>query len=151
LKKAYTKAGDSGRTKDCSGRSLAKDDVRIVAGGKIDALQSAMDLALRGARGAAKAILRKIQGKLWAEVGPQDLANIERFIDGLGEPPRKFVRFGSLQAIRYNECRVRCRDLESACTPLLRARKLRPAVYAYLNRLSSLFFMLAYRESRRKS
>jgi cob(I)alamin adenosyltransferase len=33
---------------------------------------------------------------------------------------------------------------------LLRAGKLRPAVYRYLNRLSSLFFMLAYRASRRK-
>lgn len=150
MKKAYTKAGDSGRTKDCSGRSLAKDDVRVVAGGKIDALQSAMDLALLGARGRTKAILREIQGELWAEAGPQDLADIERFIDSLGEPPRTFVRFDSLQAIRYDECRVRCRELESACTPLLRARKLRPAAYAYLNRLSSLFFMLAYKASSRR-
>ena len=149
MKKAYTKTGDSGRTKDCSGRTLAKDDIRIVAGGKIDALQSAMDLALLAARGPAKAILKEIQGKLWAEAGPKDLGKIERFIDGLGEPPRSFVRFGSLQAIRYNECRVRCRELESACTPLLRARKLRPEAYAYLNRLSSLFFMLACRASRR--
>ena len=149
MKKAYTKAGDSGRTKDCSGRSLAKDDVRIVAGGKIDALQSAMDIVLLTATGKTKAALREIQSKLWQEVGPRDLQRLEDFIDSLGEPPKEFVRFASLRAIRYDECRVRCRDLESACTGLLRAKKLRPAAYAYLNRLSSMFFMLACKASRR--
>jgi len=150
MRTAYTKKGDAGFTRDLSGKRLAKDDARIVAGGKIDALQSAIDLVLLDAKGPTKAMLREVQSRLWQEVGQRDLERLEGFIDLLGEPPRKFVRFDRLRAVAYNECRVRCRDLESSCTKLLRAGKMRPAVYAYLNRLSSLFFMLAYRESHRK-
>ena len=150
MRTAYTKKGDAGFTRDSSGKRLAKDDLRIVAGGKIDALQSAIDLALLDAKGPAKAMLQEVQSRLWREVGQRDLERLEDFIDLLGEPPKKFARFDTLRAIHYNECRVRCRDLESACTRLLRSGKMRPAVYAYLNRLSSLFFMLACRESRRK-
>ncbi|MDD5630367.1 MAG: hypothetical protein PHU21_14985, partial [Elusimicrobia bacterium] len=126
MRKAYSKKGDSGFTLDCSGRRLAKDHPRIILGGKIDALQSALDLALLGARGPAQAVLREARSRLWGEVDPRDLKRLEGFIDSLGEPPRHFVRFGSVQAVRYNECRVRCRDLESACTPLLRAGRMRP-------------------------
>jgi len=151
MKKAYSKNGDTGFTRGLSGRRLAKDDARIVAAGKIDALQSAMDLALLDAKGPARAMLREVQDKLWQEIGPRDLRRIEDFIDLLGEPPKGFLRFDRPLAAAYNECRVRCRDLESACTGLLRAKKMRPAAYAYLNRLSSLFFMLAYRASGRKS
>jgi cob(I)alamin adenosyltransferase len=149
MRTAYTKKGDAGFTRDFSGKRLAKDDVRIVAGGKIDALQSAIDLVLLDAKGPTKSMLREVQSRLWREVGQRDLKQLEDFIDLLGEPPKKFVRFGTLRAVHYNECRIRCRDLESSCTKLLRARKLRPEVYRYLNRLSSLFFMLACRASRR--
>ena len=151
MRTAYTRKGDAGFTSDFSGKRLAKDDVRITAVGKIDALQSAIDLVLLDAKGPTKAMLREVQSRLWQEVGRRDLERLEDFIDLLGEPPKKFVRFDRPRAIAYNECRIRCRELESACTRLLRSGKMRPAVYAYLNRLSSLFFMLAYRASRRKS
>jgi cob(I)alamin adenosyltransferase len=150
MKKAYSKNGDAGYTKDLSGRRLPKDHPSIVLGGKIDALQSAIDLTLLDAKGPAKTMLREVQSRLWGEVGRWDLKRLEDFIDLLGEPPQKFVRFDRPLAVAYNECRVRCRNLESASTPLLRAKKMRPDAYAYLNRLSSLFFMLAYRASRRK-
>lgn len=165
MKSAYTKKGDAGFTRDCSGQRLAKYDARIVAVGKIDALQSAIDLVLLGSRGAARAMLDEVQRKLWQSAGElsrasracvpwpvsqSDVETLERLLARLGEPPKKFVRFDTLRAVHFNECRVRCRDLESSCTRFLRAKKLRPAVYRYLNRLSSLFFMLAYRESRRK-
>ncbi len=149
MKKAYTKNGDTGFTRGLSGRRLAKDDARIVASGKIDALQSAMDLALLDAKGPTKAMLLEAQGALWRKLGQQDLKKLEDFIDSLGEPPKGFMRFNRPRAVAYNECRVRCRDLESACTRLLRSGKMRPAVYAYINRLSSLFFMLACQASRR--
>ncbi|MBI5238999.1 MAG: ATP:cob(I)alamin adenosyltransferase [Elusimicrobia bacterium] len=165
MKPVYTKKGDAGFTSDLSGRRLAKDHPRIVLGGKIDSLQSAVDLALLGAAGSAWAALREVQRKLWQAAGElsgagqaclpwpvtrADVDALEAFADSLGEPPKKFVRFDTPLAAAYNECRVRCRDLESACTALLRSGKLRPPVYAYLNRLSTVFFMLAYRESRRK-
>jgi ATP:cob(I)alamin adenosyltransferase len=164
MKKAYTKNGDAGFTRDLSGKRLAKDHPVIVLGGKIDALQSALDFVLLSAKGPGKAALREVQKKLWQTAGElsgagracvpwpvtlRDISALEDFMKTLGEPPRKFVRFDRPRAVAYNECRVRCRELESACTGLLRAQKLRPAVYAYLNRLSSLFFMLAYKESRR--
>lgn len=166
MRKAYTKAGDAGFTQDLSGRRLAKDHPRIVLGGKIDALQSALDCALLTAKGPLRAALQEVQKKLWQTAGElsgacrscvpwpvskDDVAALEAFMRSLGAPPAKFVRFDSPRAVAYNECRVRCRDLESACTKLLRAKKMRPVVYSYLNRLSSLFFMLAYQASGRKS
>jgi ATP:cob(I)alamin adenosyltransferase len=165
MRKAYTKAGDAGFTQDLSGRRLSKDHPRIVLGGRFDALQSSVDFALLTAKGPVKAALHEIQRKLWQTAGElsgacascvpwpvskEDVAALEGFMRSLGAPPAKFVRFDRPRAVAYNECRVRCRDLESACTELLRAKKMRPVVYAYLNRLSSLFFMLAYRETRRK-
>jgi cob(I)alamin adenosyltransferase len=148
MKKAYSKNGDAGFTSGLSGKRLPKDHPSIIMGGKIDALQSAMDLALLSAKGPAKTMLREVHGRLWQEAGRRDLDRLEEFIDRLGQTPRTFMRFSRLQAIRYNECRLRCRELESSCTRLLREKKMRPAAYAYLNRLSSLFFMLAYKATR---
>jgi cob(I)alamin adenosyltransferase len=163
MRKAYSRAGDQGWTRDFSGKKLRKDDSRIVIGGKIDSLQSAIDLALLGARGRSKAALEEARKKLWQSagelscagrkcvlwpVGEGDLRALEEFTDSLGEPPKRFIRFTTLKAIRYDECRIRCRELETLLVGLLRRKELRPIVYRYVNRLSSLFFMLAYKETK---
>jgi cob(I)alamin adenosyltransferase len=148
MRKAYTKAGDQGWTRDFSGGRLAKDHATIVIGGKIDSLQSAIDLALLGARGRAKKMLEEVSKKLWQNAGEEDLRALEEFTDSLGEPPKKFIRFNTLKAIRYDECRIRCRELETLMAGPLRKKKLRPIAYRYVNRLSSLFFMLAYKETK---
>jgi cob(I)alamin adenosyltransferase len=148
MRRIYTRAGDSGLTGDASGRKLPKDHPRVVRLGRIDSLQAALDLARLKARGRARAMLQEVQEKLWEEAGPEDVRRLESLIASLGAPPRSFVRFGSARAIALNECRVRCRELESACTPLLRSGKMKPAAYAWLNRLSSLLFMLAVRAGR---
>lgn len=160
MRKAYTKVGDRGWTRDFSGKKLSKDDPKIVIGGKMDSLQSAIDLALLGAKGRTKKVLEEARKKLWQSAGElscsdrkcvpwpvteTDLTALEGFIDSLGEPPKRFLRFGTLQAIRYDECRIRCRELETFLVKPLRAKKLRPSVFRYVNRLSSLFFMLAYK------
>ena len=160
MPKAYTQKGDSGYTRDCSGKRRRKDDPVIQVCGQIDALQSGIDAAMLGARGRQRPLLQDIQRKLWqaaaevskcdkkcliAPVTDRDVHDIERHIDGLGRPPTHFVRFTTLSAIRSNECRVRPRALERLLVPMLKARKIRPAVYHYINRLSSLFFMLAYK------
>jgi cob(I)alamin adenosyltransferase len=80
-------------------------------------------------------------------VTSEDLDELEKFVDGLGSPPEKFVRFENEKAIWFNECRVRCRDLERDLVKLFRDGKLRKEVYSYVNRLSSLFFMLGYKSS----
>src|SRR3989304_688580 len=163
MEKLYTKAGDEGFTKDYSGKRIPKDDIRIVAAGKIDSLQSAIDLLILNSGGETKKILEEIQKKLWQTAGEiscadescvvwpveeKDLEMIEKFTDSLGEPPNKFVRFNTLESINYNEARIRCRELETFLVKLLREKQIRPVAYKWVNRLSSLFFMLSYKSSK---
>lgn len=159
--KVYTTKGDAGVTRDYAGKELAKDDLIILANGKIDSLQSALDMALF-LSSEHSGFLQGVQQKLWQAAGEiancpgeclnapitaDDLKKLEEYTDSLGEPPKKFVRFTNEKSIWFNECRVRCRELETFLVKLLREGKLRPEVYRYVNRLSSLFFMLGYKTS----
>ena len=81
-------------------------------------------------------------------VKEEDLKEMEEFIASLGETPKKFVRFDTIESIIFNECRVRCRELETHLVKFLKSKKLRPVVYKYINRMSSLFFMMAYKKSK---
>lgn len=163
VKKVYTSLGDSGFTSDFSGKRILKNDSIIVANGKIDNLQSSIDYALLLDKGSHKDVLVKVQQKLWQAAGEiascpgdclnapitiKDLDELELYIESLGEPPNKFVRFNTEEAISFNECRIRCRDLETALVSLLRDGGLRNDIYRYINRLSSLFFMLGYSTSK---
>lgn len=163
--KVYTTLGDSGFTKDFSGKSVLKDSTLILANGKIDSLQSALDMSLILSDEAHKEFLTIVQQKLWQAAGEiancpgecinapitlQDLKELESYIDSLGEPPNKFVRFTNEKAVWFNECRIRCRELETNIVKLLRDTSLRPEIYKYINRLSSLFFMLGYIASEHK-
>ncbi len=163
MRKAYTKKGDDGYTTDFSGKKIPKDDIKIVVSGKIDSLQSAIDVVLLNAKGDHKIFLEGVQKKLWQAAGEiacadkscikwpiteDDVYEIERFTDLLGEPPKKFIRFNTERAISYNECRIRCRELEIYLVKLLRKKQIRPIVSPYINRLSSAFFMMAYKETK---
>ena len=161
MSKVYTSAGDDGFTKDFSGKIYPKDDLMVVVNGKIDSLQSALDMALfLDTRHSG--FLKTVQQKLWQTSGEiancpvddlnepitdLDLKKLEEYIDSLGEPPNKFVRFTNQTSIWFNECRVRCRELELSLVKMFRDGKLRSEVYKYINRLSSLFFMLGYTSS----
>jgi cob(I)alamin adenosyltransferase len=164
MKKVYTKRGDGGTTADYSGRCIPKDDTVIIVCGKIDALQSAIDLAIFEGGIKHKPFLKWAQRKLWQTAGEiscadekcvidpiaeGDLEKLEEYIDSLGEPPHAFIRFNTKKSITYNEARIRCRDLETSLVILLREKRVRPIAYAWLNRLSSLFFMLSYTTSKR--
>jgi cob(I)alamin adenosyltransferase len=161
MDKLYTRKGDSGMTKDFSGKEIQKDDLLMHINGKIDSMQSALDMSiLLCGEVKYKEVLKEVQKKMWQVAGEiancpgdcliwpvvkKDLVELEVFIDSLGEPPNKFVRFENEKAIWYNECRVRCRDLERDLVKLLREGKLREEIFRYVNRLSSLFFMLGYK------
>lgn len=160
MRKVYTGKGDRGVTTDFSGKRIRKDNQIIVTGGKIDALQSAIDTARVHAKQKERRALERIQTKLWqlsaeishcdqkclvAPIVDSDLREIEQQINTLGEPSATFFRFTNTRAIAYNECRIRARELETYLAPFLRKKKLRPVAYRYINRLSSYFFMLAYR------
>ncbi len=159
--KVYTSNGDSGFTKDYAGNPLPKDDLIILANGKIDFLQSAIDMSMLLSV-EHSSFLKIVQQKLWqasgeiancpgeciiAPITADDLVKLEEYVDSLGEPPNKFVRFTNERSIWFNECRVRCRELETFLVKLLRDGRLRPEIYRYINRLSSLFFMLGYKAS----
>ncbi|MEK6847125.1 MAG: ATP:cob(I)alamin adenosyltransferase [Nanoarchaeota archaeon] len=161
--KVYTSKGDGGFTTDFSGQRLLKDDIRILVNGKIDNLQSALDMSIFLCKNDEdKKVLNEVQKKMWQVAGEvancdkecliwpvtdNDLLELEKFIDSLGEPPKKFVRFENEKAIWFNECRVRCRELETLIVKLLRDGTLRGDVFKYVNRLSSLFFMMGYKAS----
>ncbi|MEK6925229.1 MAG: hypothetical protein AABW71_03245 [Nanoarchaeota archaeon] len=159
--KVYTSNGDSGFTKDYAGNPIPKDDLIVLVNGKIDFLQSALDMTLLLSVEHSD-FLKIVQQKLWqasgeiancpgeciiAPITNEDLVKLEEYVDSLGEPPNKFVRFTNERSIWFNECRVRCRELETFLVKMLREGKLRPEIYRYVNRLSSLFFMLGYKSS----
>jgi len=159
--KAYTSNGDEGFTKDFSGKHYLKDDLMIVINGKVDSLQSALDMALF-LDTHHSVFLKKVQQKLWqasgeiancpgdclnAPITDLDLKELEEYIDSLGEPPNKFVRFTNETSMWFNECRVRCRELETFLVKMFRDGNVRSEVYRYINRLSSLFFMMGYKAS----
>ncbi|MGV8142768.1 MAG: ATP:cob(I)alamin adenosyltransferase [Candidatus Pacearchaeota archaeon] len=161
-RKVYTTLGDSGFTKDFSGQTLLKNSGIILANGKLDSLQSAIDMSILLSKEHTD-FLNKVQQKLWQAAGEiancpgecinapitlKDLEDLESYIDSLGEPPNKFVRFTNQESIWFNECRVRCRELETHIVGILRDNSLRPEIYRYINRLSSLFFMLGYSASK---
>lgn len=162
MTKAYTKIGDLGYTSGFSGDKIPKDSVVMIAEGKLDSLQAALDLAIVEEKDVKnKEFLENVQKKLWQfggqiisapkkhvvdPVNSQSLKELEEFIDSFGEPPKEFVRFRTKEAMILNECRVRCRDLEVSLVGLLREKKIDGEVYVYINRLSSLFFMMAFKK-----
>ncbi len=163
MKKVYTRKGDTGCTYDYAGKILQKDHIIVIIGGKIDALQSAIDLALLQVKGKDKEMLNWVQRKLWQTAGEiscadksciidpvteKDLKALEKYTDSLGEPPTKFIRFNTEKSIIFNECRIRCRELETFLVKLLRKKKLRHLAYSWINRLSSLFFMMSYKATK---
>jgi len=160
MKKAYSGKGDEGFTTTFHGKKVPKDDVMIVIQSKIDMLQAVIDIAIVQEKDRGlKDFLEKVQGdlvnvafsvskekddcdvELLTEL---DLKKLESFIDSLGEPPKKFIRFRTREAVILNECRVRCRELETILVKLFHKKVISPAVFKYVNRLSSLFFMMAY-------
>jgi len=154
MKRIYTRNGDNGSTKDYSGREIPKDDPKIIVVGKIDTLQAAVDTAAFYARDKNKEILEWVQKKLGGIAGEiscaaaaateLDLKILEAYTESYGAPPKTFVRFNTLEALALNECRVRCRELETSAVKLLRTKEINNLTYRYLNRASSLFFMMAY-------
>lgn len=153
MSKAYTGKGDSGYTTTFDGRMLPKDHEIIIAEGKIDTLLSALDFA-KQTNPAHTKDLEELATKLWLMGGElsgaaqavkkDDVTTLEKNINSYGQPPDHFIRFTKEGALWLNECRVRCREAESALTPLLRTQTVSPEFYTYMNRLSSYFFMLAY-------
>ena len=158
--KVYTKTGDEGTTSKYDGERVPKDHPVIILGHKIDCLLGGIDSALILIKNEEiRLILEQIQAKLWQtageislgmkgkkvenEITEQDISDMEANIDKYNQKISFFTRFKTEQAVRLNEARLRCRELEIELTPLLREKKIRPEVYKYINRLSDLLYVLA--------
>ena len=163
--KYYTGAGDSGDTQ-IGGKRILKCDVNVEAIGDIDELNSFVGLARAFMKNKdVDEILKQIQNKLFtagAEIGygkgvkiiSADVKFLEDTIDQYAEKTGDINYFiypaGSQLASLLHVCRAVCRRAERSVVSLSKAasqssekEKINPELLRYLNRLSSLFFVLA--------
>src|SRR3989344_1726600 len=151
--KIYTKNGDLGFTKTLAGESVKKNDLVVIANGKIDSLQSSLDCAWLECGQEMRGQVEWVQEKLWQTGGEvsfaraggtvkhpveeKDVELLEKWIDEYceGKEFKHFLRFHNRAAIAFNEARVRCREVERALVPLLDQEKIRPAAFKFFNRL----------------
>lgn len=155
----YTREGDEGKTGLCDAKKVAKTSSRIVAIGEVDELNSVIGLCRCLCRD--KDIcgnLERIQNELF--ILGSDLANAkgvsitdahvketEREIDGIteeiGELDKFVLPFGTELAARLHFARAVCRRVERSICRLAEKEKVSAEVLQYINRLSSLLFVLA--------
>ncbi|UVS70513.1 cob(I)yrinic acid a,c-diamide adenosyltransferase [Nitrososphaera viennensis] len=179
IMKIYTRTGDKGETGLIGGRRVSKADLRIVAYGAVDELNSNIGLAVSSLHGKEKKmfsdladVLTQVQNDLFI-VG-SDLADpdypksqyntprtdekmasalepvIDRFESEL-EPITFFILpGGSAEASMLHVCRGVARRAETAAVALSKAESINPAVVVYLNRLADLLFVAARLANKRQ-
>jgi ATP:cob(I)alamin adenosyltransferase len=168
--KIYTKKGDTGTTGLFGGSRVAKDDVRVECIGTLDEVNSSIGL-LRvqlGTEHAWQPKLHKIQKDMMDMMShlarPSDAKKInnnpmpedgaafcETWIDELEaamtSPSDYFLLPGGNEiSALCHLVRTQMRRGERRLTTLMRADTVHPAIPAYINRLSDLFFTLARAE-----
>jgi cob(I)alamin adenosyltransferase len=161
--KAYTGTGDKGETSLYGGTRVGKEDPRVEAYGAIDELNSQVGVA----RAVVKdkkidSALRAIQEDLYILAGDlanelvnpkvprisnTQLARLESVTDqvnaGLPTLRRFIFPSGSLAAAELHVARAVCRRAERRIVSLSRVESINPDILPYINRLSSLFWVLA--------
>lgn len=171
LNKIYTRTGDDGTTGLVDGSRRAKHDVRMVAIGEVDELNSALGLAVLAVKPDVASELERIQNDLFdlgadlatplgafdtPDFAPSDMVLrivpgqvdwLESAIDrhNAALPPlRSFILpGGSEPAARVHLARAIARRAERAIAALAVAEPVNPAALTYLNRLSDYLFVLA--------
>src|SRR6476619_2579764 len=163
LTKIYTRGGDAGQTSLGDGSRVSKLDLRLVAYGTVDELNSALGVVLAAhPPDEIRLVLERVQNELF-DVGA-DLsvplgrdgrlrvaqsqvdrleADCDRFNAELPEL-RSFVLPGGTEtSARLHVARVVCRRAEREVIAATDEVELNPLVLPYLNRLSDLLFILA--------
>jgi cob(I)alamin adenosyltransferase len=171
--KIYTRKGDEGQTGIWGGVRLAKDEARIEAIGSVDELNAAIGFAAAALQEANRfddgdpvpGLLGSVQqdllvtgtelmapsregsGKALPRLADGDVARLEAAIDDLTARLPELRNFivpgGTEAAARLHLARAVCRRAERRLTTLRRNEAVSPNVFAYLNRLSDLLFVLA--------
>jgi cob(I)alamin adenosyltransferase len=157
LTRIYTRGGDAGETSLGDGTRVSKLDPRIVAGGAVDELNSAVGMAAVAAEGALRGVLDRVQNELFdvgaditvpvgapgLRVTQEQIDRLEADCDEFNAPLpllKSFVLPGGTElAARLFLARAVCRRAERAAV----AADVSPPVGVYLNRLSDLLFILA--------
>ncbi|CAB3749458.1 cob(I)yrinic acid a,c-diamide adenosyltransferase [Paraburkholderia solisilvae] len=159
LSRIATRTGDDGTTGLGDGGRVRKDDMRIVAIGEVDELNSHIGLLLcESLPDDVRAALTAIQHDLFDVGGELSLPGHTmitdvylRRLDGwLAEynatlpPLQEFILpAGSRAASHAHVCRTVCRRAERAIVALGAEHDVSGALRGYINRLSDLLFVLA--------
>jgi len=166
LAKIYTRRGDDGSTGLFGGPRVRKDDLRVVAYGDVDELNSALGMAREDLpEGDLRSLIDSFQSELFdlgaelatpdaaqapkevPRVSSQSVARLEREIDRLTEelPPMKnfILPGGSRSGAVLHFCRTVCRRAERKVVELADSTPVSAEALAYLNRLSDLLFVMA--------
>ena len=163
--KIYTRTGDAGETGLLDGRRVSKAEPRVDAYGEVDELNACLGLVLSAGIDSDLAdMVVQIQRQLFslgasladptssaaghakASVGQADVERLEGWIDHLEaelEPLRRFILPGGSSAgAATHLARAVCRRAERRMAAL-GTEAVGAVVFAYVNRLSDLLFVLA--------
>jgi len=162
LTRIYTKGGDKGQTSLGSGKRVAKHDPRVAAYGQVDEANAAIGLARLHVKGAADAMLARIQNDLFdlgadlcrpeakegdLRIVESQVLRLEREIDKMNaalQPLQSFVLPGGSPAAAYlHLARTIARRAERAMTALGEKTPINPEAIKYINRLSDHLFVLS--------
>ncbi len=165
LDNIYTRGGDRGETSLSDGTRTPKHSLRIHAQGEVDEANAAIGLARRHVKEARPAaMLDRIQNDLFdlgadisrpgdepddgnLRIQPIQVERLEQEIDGLNEGLRPLTSFvlrgGSAAAAQLHFACTVVRRAERAAGALAAEEPVNPRMFAYLNRLSDLLFVMA--------
>lgn len=167
LNRIYTKTGDGGETSLGDGTRVPKTNVRIIAYGGVDELNSVLGVAMaHGLPDELTLAITRIQNDLfdvgadlcipeteeppaWTplRITTEQVARLEGWIDQWNdrlEPLNSFILpGGALAAAHLHLARTICRRVEIGVIALAAIEKVNPRVIEYLNRLSDLLFVIA--------
>lgn len=175
--KIYTKTGDKGETGLIGGRRINKADLRILAYGGVDELNSSIGFAISSLRRKQELsdiadVFTQIQNDLFT-VG-SDLADpdyphnqygtpranekmalwLESTIDKFDAELAAITFFilpgGSIEASTLHMCRGIARRVETAAVALSNSENINPSIVVYLNRLADLLFVAARLANKRQ-
>ena len=162
--KSFTGKGDFGETSIITGERMAKSAVRIEAIGSVDELNAFIGLCRsENAHKDLDEIFEKVQHKLFVvgadlahkseklersvEIATKDIDDLEKQLHTYNENLDLLKNFilphGNKLSAYLHASRTICRRAERRIVALSKIEKLNPELIRYLNRLSSLLFVLA--------
>ena len=162
----YTGIGDCGTTALFDGTTVAKTDIRVVAYGEIDELNTLMGVAhAMGLSDSLSEVVVTIQQDLFAlgslladptsriservtkaTLGDSDVERLEGWIDRFEKdlpPLRNFILpSGCRTGVAFHYARAVCRRAERSIVAI-GVEQIQPELLRYINRLSDLLFVIA--------